>query len=106
MEKKWILIIVIGVCVIYAVFHFFVAGKIARPFLRALFAGGKVTIAQIIGMNLRGNPPLLIIDAYVVLLHSGVQITVSELESLYMANKYFIHDAQSLVELAKKQKSD
>lgn len=104
MEKKWIVIGII-IFAVYAVLHFFIAGKIAKPFLRALFAGGKVSLAQIIGMNLRGNPPLLIVDAYVVLLHSKVQITVSELESLYMANKYFIHNAQSLVELAKKQKS-
>ena len=56
-------------------------------------------------MYIRGNPPSLIVEAYVILIHSGIQITISELESLYIANKNFIHDTPSLIELAKKQKS-
>lgn len=105
MEKKWILIAVIGVFAIYVIIRLIAYSFVAKHCVKVLACGGKITAGQIIGMYLRGNPPSLIVDAYVVLIHSNIQITINELESLYIANKTLVHDVPSLIELAKKQKS-
>lgn len=85
-----------------------------RPWLRARLGGGTdVQVAYVIGMRLRGNPPMLLVDAYLKLLHSGKQTTIQMVESCYIANKGRVLDVDTLVMLVprfeeeiKKKKSD
>jgi uncharacterized protein YqfA (UPF0365 family) len=85
-----------------------------RPWLRARLGGGSdVQVAHVIGMRLRGNPAMLLVDAYLKLLHSGKQTTIQMVESCYIANKGRVLDVDTLVMLVprfeeeiKKKKSD
>jgi len=71
-----------------------------RPWLRARLGGAlDVHVAHVVGMRLRGNPPMLLIDAYLKLLHSGKQTTIQMVESCYIANKGRVPDVDTLVML-------
>lgn len=84
---------------VVAVLVLFVLLRLFRPWLRARLSCGNVSLATIIGMNLRGNPPALLIDAYLALLHSGQKTTIRAVESCYIANKNRITDVDTLVQL-------
>ncbi len=71
--------------------------RIVAPWLRLLTSGGKGSFCHVVGMRLRGNPPFLIIDAYLSLLHSGEEITLRELESHYIANRTRVMNSEDLV---------
>jgi uncharacterized protein YqfA (UPF0365 family) len=49
--------------------------------------GAQLSLLELIGMRLRGNPPGLIVDALLVLTHRGVRATAADVESTYMAHK-------------------
>jgi len=84
---------------VVAVLVLFVWLRFIRPWLRARLSCGDVSLATIIGMNLRGNPPTFLIDAYLALLHSGQKTTIRIVESCYIANKNRITDVETLVQL-------
>ncbi|HUT31490.1 MAG TPA: hypothetical protein VMX13_16970 [Sedimentisphaerales bacterium] len=76
---------------------------IMRPWLRALLGGAlDVRFAHVVGMRLRGNPPMLLVDAYLKLLHSGKRTTIQMVESCYIANKGRVPDVDTLVMLLPK----
>lgn len=76
---------------------------VLRPWLRARLGGGlDVRVPHIIGMRLRGNPPMLLVDAYLKLLHSGRRTTIQMVESCYIANKGRVPDVDTLVMLVPK----
>ena len=77
-----------------------------RPWLRALLSGSPVPLVHVIGMRLRGNPPLLLIDAYLVLAKSGEEISMDEVETTYMANKHRVKDLRELVDCLRDQRTD
>ncbi len=84
---------------VVAVLVLFVWLRFIRLWLRARLSCGDVSIATIIGMCLRGNPPKLLIDAYLKLLHSGRKTTIQMVESCYIANKNRMIDVETLVQL-------
>jgi uncharacterized protein YqfA (UPF0365 family) len=88
--------VIVGVV---AVLVLFVLLRVFRPWLRAFLSRGEVSLATIIGMNLRGNPASLLIDAYLSLLHSGQKTTIRTVESCYIVNKNRITDVETLVRL-------
>lgn len=75
-----------------------------RPWLHALFSGAAIPLAGIIGMRLRGNPPKLLIDAYVTMIHAGETTSINDVESVYIANKSQAVDTDSLVRLVREYK--
>lgn len=58
-----------------------------RPWLRGFMGGAPVSVIQLIGMRLRGNPPGLLVDTLLTLRHRGVDASIREVESSYIANK-------------------
>jgi len=68
-------------------------------------SSGSASMFEIVGMRLRGNPPLLIIDAYLALLHSGEQITLRDVESCYIVNRSRITDSHDLVDALHKREA-
>lgn len=60
---------------------------ILKQWIRALFSGAAVPFATIVGMRLRGNPPALLIDAYIQLRKIGVMVGIDFVEVVYIANK-------------------
>lgn len=72
-----------------------------QPWVRAYFPGGALPLSTIIGMRLRGNPPMLLIDAYLTMLKSGERASVDIIEALYIANKSNATDVDTLVRLVR-----
>jgi uncharacterized protein YqfA (UPF0365 family) len=85
-------------------FVLWVGFKLVSPWLRAITSGGRVTMLQIIGMRLRGNPPRLLVDAYLSLLHSGEKARMSEVESQYIAHRGQVGSAMDLVNIVRASK--
>lgn len=76
---------------ISVVFGFF------RPWLRLYSRGGKGSLLYLFYMRLRGNPVMLIIDAYTGLLASGAHCTLREVEGHYVANQSRVTTADDLI---------
>jgi len=72
------------------------------PWCRAALHGAPVTIFQIIGMRLRGNPTTLLIDAYIALKRAGISTTMDDVEKVYIDGRNHILMTDDLVELVKK----
>jgi uncharacterized protein YqfA (UPF0365 family) len=76
--------------------------RLIRPWIRAFLAGGRVSLVDILRMGLLGSPPSLLIDAYVGLLHSGIRVTIAQIESVFLANKGLINTPQNLMTAVQK----
>jgi len=98
-KTKIIIVFVIAACAY--ILYLIVAKFIAKPFMKAMLNKHKIPLTRIVAMQLRGNPPELIIDAYIILHHSNIRISLDQLESIYITNKKLICDCDALVELAK-----
>ena len=77
--------------------------QLVRPWLRAILHGTPVTLLQIVGMRLRGNPPSLLIDACVSLNRGGVSATIANVENVYIDHKNRVLTSEDLVEWVKKK---
>jgi len=69
-----------------------------RPWFRTLAAGEAIPFPQIVALRLRGNPPDLLVDAYITLKKLGVQVTMPSVEATYVAKRNSIHEAYDLVQ--------
>lgn len=72
---------------------------IAKPWLRALMHGVPVSLFHILGMRLRGNPPTILVDAYIKLHRAGDDVTLMELEHTYIDSRSRILSDLDLVEV-------
>jgi uncharacterized protein YqfA (UPF0365 family) len=70
-----------------------------RPWARSFFAGGRISLLEIIGMRFRGTPPDLLVDALITLKMRGHDVRMSVVETCYLANRSKIFEAKSLVAL-------
>jgi uncharacterized protein YqfA (UPF0365 family) len=90
----WTTFLTVGIVILLGVLFAF---AVFRPWLRVLLSGGKVSIFDILGMRLRGNPPSLLIDAYLALLMSNQDMSIAKVERVYIANKSRILFADDIV---------
>ena len=74
-----------------------------RPWVKAFFSSCPVSLLTILGMRFRGNPPGLLIEAYIVLAKSGVNAPLDVVEVVYIANKTKARSPDDLVTLVKEQ---
>lgn len=96
MIRLLLLLVFVGVLAFVAVTIMLV---IFPPWLRAFLSGAPVSTLQIIGMRLRGNPPRLIVDAHITLVHSQAATSIHEVESVYLGNKDSVRTSADLVKL-------
>ena len=54
-------------------------------------------------MRLRGNPPMLLVDAYIALKRSGMSATIYDVENVYIDNRNHILTSDELVELVRQR---
>ena len=73
--------------------------SVFRLWIRAKMSGGRISVFDILGMHLRGNPPSLLVDAYLALLMQGVQTSLGKVERTYIAHRAQVADAGDLVRL-------
>ncbi len=81
-ETGTIVLIILGVVVfiLLCVFLYFF-----KVWIRALASGARVTIASLIGMKLRKVSPLVIVDARIMAVKAGMEISTNDLETHYLA---------------------
>ncbi len=75
---------------------------LARPWLSAFLNGTPVSLIHILAMRLRGNPPVLLIDAYIALNRAGIAATMVDVEKVYLDGKNHVFTSDDLVDLVKK----
>jgi hypothetical protein len=79
---------------------------LVRPWTQSYLFGLPVSFLSLLGMRLRGTPPTMIIDAYVVLRHAGINITPRDVELVYTANRDDITSSNDLIQIAKQFAKD
>src|SRR5687768_16861307 len=67
-------IAILAISVILVMLYFFVI----RAWVRAVLYGAPIPMVTILTMRLRGNPPILLIDAYSALRRAGARTSISE----------------------------
>ncbi len=75
-----ILIVIIIALVLLGIFFYFL-----KVWVRALAAGARVSIFNLVGMKLRGIKPVLIVDAKIMATKAGLTVTTNDLEAHYLA---------------------
>jgi uncharacterized protein YqfA (UPF0365 family) len=75
--------------------------SVFRLWIRAKMSGGRVSVFDILGMQFRGNPASLLVDAYLALLMQGVKTSIGRVERTYIAHKTQVEDAGDLVRLVR-----
>ena len=103
MFTVFVLLVAVLLLILFLFFFCFI-----RVWVKALLSGCPIMLPRLIGMRLRGNPPALIVDVLVVLRASGIDVSVDEIERVYMANKHSLRwrddkqrQVQELVQLVK-----
>jgi uncharacterized protein YqfA (UPF0365 family) len=99
--QSFVLFIAFAFFAVFALIVTAVVVLLGRPWLRAFMHGTPVPFVHIVAMRLRGNPPSLLIDAYISLRRAGIAITIGELENTYIDAKNRIVTTADLVELIK-----
>ncbi|HIJ75000.1 MAG TPA: flotillin-like protein FloA [Candidatus Hydrogenedentes bacterium] len=85
-------IIAIPVLIVLVVFLSFF-----KLWIRALAAGARVTLPNLIGMWLRKVAPTVIVDSRIMSVKAGLRISVDELESHYLAGGNVVRVVQALI---------
>jgi hypothetical protein len=76
---------------------------LVRPWLRAVLHGAPVSPIQIVAMRLRGNPPVLLIDAYIALKRAGLSETIGDVENVYIDARNRVTTSDDLVEAIRRR---
>jgi uncharacterized protein YqfA (UPF0365 family) len=76
-------------------------GFLFRPWVRAAASGAPISVLSILGMRLRGNPVTLLVDAFTVLKHSGIDVSIADVELAYIKQRTRVRTADDLVGLIK-----
>ncbi len=93
--QSFILGLIVGVCVLLSLK---LIGNFFRPWLRSYFSACPVPLFHVIGMNLRGNPSLMLIDTYITLRKDGVDTSIYEVEYVFMNRRVQVSCPSDLVE--------
>ena len=102
MDTAIILLVSLAMLAFFVVAVFAVV-LVLRPWLRAFLHGAPVSVIQIVGMRLRGNPPEILIDAFIALRRAGLVVTIADVENAYFDGKNRVSNSNDLVEIVKKR---
>ena len=73
-------IIIIIALILLGIFFYFL-----KVWVRALASGARVTIANLVGMKLRGIKPVIIVDAKIMATKAGLVVATNDLEAHYLS---------------------
>jgi uncharacterized protein YqfA (UPF0365 family) len=94
-------LVVIAVLVLMGVVAFMVLANFFGMWLRALLSGARVSFASLIGMKLRKVSPGLIVDCRIMAVKAGMDVSVNELETHYLARGNVMRVIQALIAASK-----
>jgi len=102
--QKFVVFAAFAISAFFALIFIAVAVLVGRPWFRAFLHGTPVALVQIVAMRLRGNPPSILIDAYIALKRASISTTIDEVENAYIDAKNRIVTSDDLVGLVKERK--
>ena len=97
------LIVAVAILAVFALILFTVLLLLVRPWLRAALNAVPVSLLHIVAMRLRGNPPMLLVDAYIALNRAGRSVTISDVEKVYIDNRNWVSTSNDLAELVQQR---
>jgi len=97
-----VLLVAIAMTAFFALIAIALVVLVGRPWLRAFLHGTPVSVVQIVAMRLRGNPPLILIDAYIALKRARISTTIGEVENAYINWHNRIATSDDLVDIVKR----
>jgi uncharacterized protein YqfA (UPF0365 family) len=100
--QKTFLFVFLAMMAFFALVVAFAFVLVLRPWLRAFLHGAPVSIFHIVAMRLRGNPPWLLIDAYIALRRADLGVTIGDIENAFVGGRNRVLTSEDLVELVKK----
>ncbi len=89
-----IVFIILGVIVFVLICVFIYFFKV---WIRALASGARVSIGSLIGMKLRKVSPLIIVDARIMAVKAGLDVTTNDLETHYLAGGHVNKVVKALI---------
>ncbi len=81
----WGTLLMLGVLGLVALVFFLIVFNFFFVWLRALASGARVTFLELIGLRLRSNPIGLIVDTRITAVKSGLNVSIDDLSTHYMA---------------------
>ena len=85
------------ILVIFGFIILYFLGSYITLWIQALVSGAKVSFFNIVFMRLRKVPPKLIVNAKIMAVKAGLDITTNDLESHYLAGGDVMRVVQSLI---------
>ena len=82
---------------IIAIIALVVVISFVNTWLKAMLAGAPVSILTLIAMKLRGVPYGMIVDARIMAVKAGLDLTINQLEEHYLAEGHLIPTIQALI---------
>ncbi len=98
-----VLFFAFAIVAVFALIAIAIVVLVGRPWLRAFMHGTPVSFVQIVAMRLRGNPPSILIDAYIALKRAGIATSIGEVENAYIDARNRILTSDDLVEFIRKR---
>jgi uncharacterized protein YqfA (UPF0365 family) len=102
MNASTVILIPLTLATLVAIIAF--AG-LARTWVRAMSAGAPVALPRLLGIRLRGNPPAIIVDAYILLQQQHVKTSLEDVEQACAQNRVRASDAAQLAQIVKDRRS-
>lgn len=89
--------LVFALPVLFVIAWLYIIYSIVGPWRRSFMSGGKASLIEIMMTTIRKNPVNLIVDAYLSLLHSGVETTYANAERHFIVYRPKIITSSDLV---------
>ncbi len=89
--------IVLVVLVVAAIVLFYFIGSALSLWVQALVSGARVSLLSIVFMRFRKVPPKLVVEAKIMAVKAGINISTNELESHYLAGGNVMRVVQALI---------
>lgn len=85
-------IVVLVVLIFLGIFFYFL-----KVWIRALAAGARVSIFNLVGMKLRGIRPVVIVDAKIMVTKAGLVVDTNDLEAHYLAGGSVVKVTRAMI---------
>ncbi|MHC4068317.1 MAG: hypothetical protein ACYS18_04100 [Planctomycetota bacterium] len=98
---EWVILLVLGGAIFFT--GLFLVRWLFSMFagwLRLKLVGADISALKIIGMILRGNPPRLLMMAYILAYTQNRKVDLNLVESVYIENKFAAPDSFTLSKMA------
>lgn len=85
-------IVILVVLIFLGIFFYFL-----KVWIRALAAGARVSILNLVGMKLRGIKPVIIVDARIMATKAGLEVSTNDLEAHYLAGGSVVKVTRAMI---------